>query len=239
MVNFNKTIVSIFSDLYEKYNYNNMNSDIINYYIDNLEDSKNRHSSEIEGLKSMYNYICSDEINNSLDNNVVRTLHETLYSKVPFPEVGGTYRNHPVYIEQGNIELCPHYEINHLLSILNIEIEELHKISYVIKGNKNINDVLAYTERCINVLCKLIYICPFNDGNERVARGIVNKLLMDVGIAPVFVRSEDKKEYVTSIKKAIIERDYSDINNFYLSKSSETMNLLNMGFGNKSLKKIF
>jgi Fic family protein len=63
---------------------------------------------------------------------------------------------------------------------------------------------------------RFILIHPFGDGNGRVARLIVNQILMRAGYMPLVVRSADKGQYLTALKKA----DAGDLNPFaeYLAK---------------------
>jgi Fic family protein len=63
---------------------------------------------------------------------------------------------------------------------------------------------------------RFILIHPFGDGNGRVARLFVNYILMRAGFMPLVVRSADKGQYLTALKKA----DAGDLNPFaeYLAK---------------------
>jgi Fic/DOC family len=47
-----------------------------------------------------------------------------------------------------------------------------------------------------------VLIHPFDDGNGRVARLLVNYVLLRAGFPPVIVRSEDKPAYLTALRKA-------------------------------------
>lgn len=63
---------------------------------------------------------------------------------------------------------------------------------------------------------RFILIHPFGDGNGRVARLVVNYILLRAGYMPLVVRSADKGQYLTALKKA----DAGDLNPFaeYLAK---------------------
>jgi Fic family protein len=49
---------------------------------------------------------------------------------------------------------------------------------------------------------EFVLIHPFDDGNGRVARLLVNYVLLRCGYPPVIVRTEDKTNYLTALRKA-------------------------------------
>lgn len=57
---------------------------------------------------------------------------------------------------------------------------------------------------------KLVSIHPFVDGNGRIARLLMNLLLMQEGYPPAIVRKEDRSAYVNSLEKGQTKGDLTD-----------------------------
>ncbi|MBU6339092.1 MAG: Fic family protein [Rickettsiales bacterium] len=49
---------------------------------------------------------------------------------------------------------------------------------------------------------KFILIHPFDDGNGRIARILMNFILMKFGFPPVIIKTQDKENYITSLRQA-------------------------------------
>ncbi len=57
---------------------------------------------------------------------------------------------------------------------------------------------------------KLVSIHPFIDGNGRVARLLMNLLLLQAGFPPGIIRKEDRSLYINSLEKGQTKNDLSD-----------------------------
>ncbi len=70
---------------------------------------------------------------------------------------------------------------------------------YRIKMEKeNVNAVLLASE----FHYKFVRIHPFDDGNGRLARILMNFILMQFGYPPVIVKTQDKQNYFAALRQA-------------------------------------
>ncbi len=67
--------------------------------------------------------------------------------------------------------------------------------------NKNSNPILL----AINFHYRFVKIHPFDDGNGRTARILMNFILMRFGFPPVVIKSEDREEYLSALQQADAE----------------------------------
>ncbi|MDD6878886.1 MAG: Fic family protein [bacterium] len=209
---------------------NIMKRAFVTHYIRNeskLEglDIKDYHQKcEVEGLEIMYEFIHSSEIEQGF--NIFSTLlrlHEKLFSKTPFPEAGGKFRNQPAYLPGSGVDLCPHDSISDELFKYCQEVDNLREIANIVKLHDDMDALFNYMDKCIELNCALIKIHPFIDGNGRVVRGFTNKLFEDAGLPPVYIKPNERAEYHKAMSLAINENDYTAIKNFYRYKVCDTI----------------
>ena len=120
------------------------------------------------------------------EKNILR-IHELIFSGIL--ENTGAYRNCQVYIEGCDYAPPPACEIpdlmRELLDWLNINPDELRPIELAA--------VFHY---------KLVAIHPFDDGNGRVGRLLMNLLLINSGYTLTVIKKVDRRKYYDTLKKA-------------------------------------
>jgi len=72
---------------------------------------------------------------------------------------------------------------------------------------------------------KLVTIHPFVDGNGRVARLLMNLLLMRAGYPQAIIRKEDRSEYIKSLEKAQTKDDMEDYYNLMLEAVNRSLDI--------------
>lgn len=177
---------------------------------------------EKDGLKEMYEYLLSDEINYRFDIYTLMDLHKKLFSKAPFPEAGGIIRKSDAHLDGVPVDLTPAYNIRYELKMLDYDLKDILNMQKQVKENPGY--LFTYIDKCIKLKCNLIKVHPFSDGNGRSIRAFINKLFMDVDLPPIYISSNETKTYKQAMQKAIGEEDdYSSIINFYYYKICDSI----------------
>lgn len=197
--------------------------DFLRHYIaceSILEDAHLKY--EKDGLKEMYEYLLSDEINEHFDIYTLLDLHKKLFSKAPFPENSGHFRNDNVYLPNTGINLSDWRSIWQEIKELDSDVQNIIALGEEIKYNPG--HLFEYIDKCIMLKCHLIKIHPFFDGNGRTIRAFINKLFIDVGLPPIYISSSENDTYRKAMQKAIgEEQDYTSIINFYYYKICDSI----------------
>ena len=120
------------------------------------------------------------------ESDILR-VHEIIFSGIL--ENAGNYRNSQVFIEGSNYTLPPALEVPNLMSDL-------------IKWLKTNPNELRPIEIAAIFHYKLAAIHPFDDGNGRIARLLMNLLLIKHGYPFTIVRTYDRRRYYDTLKKA-------------------------------------
>lgn len=125
-------------------------------------------------------------VNEKLEEPDIREIHNILFSGLC--ESPGNYRNGQVYIEGSDYMPPPAFEVpglvNELVDWLNNNPEELRPI-----------EMAAIFHH------KLVAIHPFDDGNGRVGRLLMNLLLIQKGYPLTVIKTVDKQKYYDCLHK--------------------------------------
>ena len=218
------TLIKMYYELEDRISFESLKNAFVSKYIRNESKIEEVHSDfEIEGLREMYEYIHSDEIDVYFNVYTLKELHEKLYSKAPYPEFGGRFRNDNVFLPGTGTDLVDWTMIRYCLNDLDPKIIHLYELAKLIKDSGDSDLLLDYLDECVVLGCELIKIHPFKDGNGRSVRGFINKLLEDAGLPPIYIKVNERTEYHKAMNKANNEGDYSDIKNFYRYKVCDSI----------------
>lgn len=166
------------------------------------------------GLGIVYDYISSYDFSRKEPNIFIDglTLHCKLYSACPFPEFGGKLRQDPVRLFDSSYEVPdPVTASRQFQAMLNKQFDI------------DMDNVLDYIDEVIKISIDLIKLQPFNDGNKRTFRALLNLLLGRIGIPPVYIRSDEREVYKEELLKAIEQNEYKGIIRFYYYKICDSI----------------
>lgn len=141
-----------------------------------------------------------------LTENFIRELHSMLLQDsykeskdadgniVPRKITPGKYKTAPNHVQTATGEIfyfaTPEETPSKMFDLLNWYYEKI--------ANKNSNPLLIAAE----FHYKFIRIHPFDDGNGRTARILMNFILMQFGFPPVIIKTEDKANYFAVLQMA-------------------------------------
>lgn len=150
-------------------------------------------------------------------------LHDKLYTYCEYPEAAYYMRNDDRFLPGTGTELQTWSQIGPSLKYLDLEVQALLSEAGIIRETEDVPALLKYIERCVKIKCELIKVHPFQDGNGRTIRAFINKLLEEVGLPPIYIKSNERTEYHTAMNLANNEKDYSSIINFYKMKICDSI----------------
>lgn len=126
-------------------------------------------------------------VNNPIEEKNVLELHGILFSG--FCEGAGSYRNGQVYLEGRDIMPPPAFEVPQLIRDL-------------LDWLKNNPEELRPIELAAVFHHRFVEIHPFDDGNGRIGRLLLNLLLLKNGYPLTVIKTVDRRRYYDSLQKA-------------------------------------
>src|SRR5699024_2059229 len=143
-------------------------------------------------VMTLGNYALQEYVINTTEEASVlecRKLHSLLNSYTLYPEYAGFYRRSDAVIRKGRAQPVLYTNIN----------EELNKLEKMLKKILNNKDKFSVSEY-INIIAPLIHkftiVHPFPDGNGRISRALLNWILKEKKIPPIYINTESRTEYL-------------------------------------------
>ena len=217
-----------FNNIYEKFKNKYIpNESIKNFkerYLYNENKLEQVHSKEEEqGLRLVYDYIQKKETFDDISIYTLSYIHEFLYSKVRYPEFGGRYRTDERYLPNSGIDVVSPSLIVHEMNGLRYEVDELVKEGIRLGKVIDPKNIILYSNKCIELKCKLIKIHPFGDGNGRSIRAFINLLFRLANIPPIYIENKERGKYGEAMQVAVGDGDLTKINQFYYYKICDSI----------------
>ena len=124
-----------------------------------------------------------------LTEEYVKDIHEKLMNGI---QNGGLYRNVDIKIHGSNHTPCSYLKV----------YDRMAKFYYdVNSGEKTDLELAAYTH------LQIAKVHPFLDGNGRLARLILNYVLMAKGFVPIVIRAKNKQAYFDCLEAYKVDKN--------------------------------
>jgi hypothetical protein len=201
-----------------------INRRFVERYIKNESATENvREPEELLGLEVMYEDMISMPLD-ELELFSIGVLNRDLYSKCPFPKKQGEqWRNTDAHVEGKPTDLIPHTEIFTELEMREPIVKDLKGMAKYMKETQDYSRIFDYIGLCVRLNADLLKIHPFADGNGRTIRCFTNKLFIEAGLPPVYVKASEKQDYMRGLDLAQNQNDYRELVGFYLYKICDSI----------------
>lgn len=157
------------------------------------EDFITKKRAEVIGHSYIYRYVY--EKKSYPDRYELLKLHKILFSLSPYSEDMGSFRKIDNSISGATISTTHWSKIEEEIFLVKEDIKFLYE-------KKNFLTISEYLSRAVNIHHKLTQIHPFEDGNGRVIRAILNWLLKLKKLPPIYIDYQDKDKYVEALVEA-------------------------------------
>lgn len=162
----------------------------------------------IAGHAAMYSYIFKLPVQEGCSVFDTVSLHSRLYSCFPYPEFGGQFRKSNTLVLGTKFETIDHEEI----------VPEMLKLDEKVKPvyfQRKETTISSYIKETVRFHHQLTVIHPFGDGNGRTLRAFFNVMMVRNNLTPVYIKVEDKDEYVAALAAADKDEDYAPLFEFF------------------------
>ncbi|MFH1562061.1 MAG: Fic family protein [Nitrospirota bacterium] len=143
---------------------------------------------EAIGHSEAFDFLYSLVKNKSVGEKDIKKLHRFFYYRID-EKKAGQYRKTKVFITGSKYPLPASEEIPELMKALPLKIKELKETSHPVEAS-----ALAHKE--------FVFIHPFVDGNGRVARLLMNLILLQAGYNIAIIPPIMRQDYIQTLEKA-------------------------------------
>jgi Fic family protein len=142
---------------------------------------------EARNLARVVGYISGKASEKELDREMIKLLHRMLMANID-DTIAGRFRQSGEYVRVGSHIASPPEQIEELIQSMLYEYMALFDSVHIIK-------------RLARLHLTFENIHPFNDGNGRIGRVIVNYILLREGYVPVNIKFVDRSRYYEAFRE--------------------------------------
>lgn len=157
-----------------------------------------------KAIEKLYEFLKNDK---DVTENTIKDMHKIILNKID-DENAGVYRKIQVYVSGDPKALPKASDVPKLMKALSIWLK------------KELTDKMDILKTIAEWHCRFVKIHPFMDGNGRVARLIVNLMLLKEGYPIQIIPVIRRREYIQSLHSSKTLHDFYE---FFLSVQYENM----------------
>lgn len=168
------------------------------------DDEKKEAFLSIAGHYDMYQEIFAEPVKDTLSVYDSFGLNKELFAYYPYPEFGGSSRQDNTLVLGAKFETVDYHDI----------FTELGKVEEEVKNyfSKRLEMPMSeYVKHVARTHHRITVIHPFPEGNGRTARAFMNVQLVRAGMLPIYIKVEEKKEYIDALARADELQDYEEL----------------------------
>lgn len=158
----------------------------------------------IAGHYDMYQAILANPVRESLSVYDIFALNRKLFSHYPHPEFGGSTRQQNTLVIGAKFETADYQDIFSELAKVDAEIQDYYSHRAEIPMSE-------YVKHVVRIHHWITKIHPFPEGNGRTSRAFMNVQLVRAGMLPIYIKVEEKKDYINALARADETGDYDEL----------------------------
>ena len=164
----------------------------------------NEFFSSVAGHYDMYCDILAVPVKDRISVYDLLPLNKKLFSYYPISDFGGAIRQNNVLVLGAKFETVDYHDIFDELRKVDVDIQDY----YFRRGDLPLSEYIKHVVRTHH---RITVIHPFPEGNGRTSRAFMNVQFVRAGIVPIYIRVEDKKEYLNALARADSAQDYDEL----------------------------
>lgn len=157
---------------------------------------------QVVGHAELYDYILVTE--DKLTIYKVLDLNKKLFRYAPFPEEAGTTRTDNNFVMGAKFETVDWHDV----------ATELVKLQKLVENLMRDADQLTISEfvfQALKIRHRVTQIHPFRDGNGRSSRALLNWMLREKRLPPIYFKLSEKGLYYSALECADKHGDYTEL----------------------------
>ena len=158
----------------------------------------------IAGHHDMYQDIFAVPVKDSLSVYDMFPLNKKLFSHYPYPDYGGSTRQNNTLVVGAKFETADYNDIFTELSKIDAEVRDFY-------NRRAEMPISEYVKHVARIHHWITVVHPFPEGNGRTSRAFMNVQLVRAGIVPIYVKVEDKRNYIKALERADKVKDYEEL----------------------------